>query len=574
MSKSNLKPECINDLLSERFIVPAYQRGYRWTKKEVVDLLDDILQFYKKSQNANSEVFYCLQPLVVTRKDDAWIVIDGQQRLTTIKLILTFLEPGMKFLEKGLYGLSYESRPESERYLNELNDAERLKYIDFYHMHNAFSYIKSWFGNLDGSVRNAVLNTLVNDDSLGKNVKFIWYEIEGTDAVDIFTRINMGKIPLTNAELIKALFLKKENFGKNHPDHIQLKQLQIATEWDRIESKLQNDSFWYFINDNKIEYDTRIEFIFDLIAGKEPNNYDYHTFIDFNKRLKVIENREDEWLDIKKYFMTMEEWFTNRTTFHLIGYLVSTGAKISTLITLSIGKSKKDFINELRKKIKANFKNVELDDIKYNDRRIKNILLLFNIESILQNRKSNMRFQFDEFKKEKWDIEHISSVMSEIPSLTKSRAWLENLNDYFTGSSVLDYHENSKNGVGKLIVDIRKLLDEENYDLADFREVYDTTLVYFKEDQTNQNDEDFTHSLGNLTLLDTYTNRSYKNAIFPVKRKRILLCDKDGVFVPICTKNVFLKYYSNQLSEVLFWQKSDAEAYLSEIKNTLSQYLT
>ena len=54
--------------------------------------------------------------------------------------------------------------------------------------------------------------------------------------------MNVGKIPLTNSELIKALFLNKTNFSSD--EEIRLKQLQIASSWDEIEATLQNDEFW------------------------------------------------------------------------------------------------------------------------------------------------------------------------------------------------------------------------------------------------------------------------------------------------------------------------------------------
>src|SRR5579862_7460608 len=80
-----LKP--INDLLKESFFVPSYQRGYRWTERQVMDLLDDVWEFQSKSQEQDKASFYCLQPVVVKMRDSGdWELIDGQQRLTTILL--------------------------------------------------------------------------------------------------------------------------------------------------------------------------------------------------------------------------------------------------------------------------------------------------------------------------------------------------------------------------------------------------------------------------------------------------------------------------------------------------------
>lgn len=98
----------------------------------------------------------------------------------------------------------------------------------------------------------------------------------------------MGKIPLTNAELIKALFLCAENFEQNS-ESIRLKQLEIANEWDRIEYALQNPEFWYFLNKEESERPTRIEFIFDLMSEKKSKDDDYFTFRHFSKRLNNSE---------------------------------------------------------------------------------------------------------------------------------------------------------------------------------------------------------------------------------------------------------------------------------------------
>ena len=88
MSDLRLKP--VGKLFGEKFIIPSYQRGYRWTGGEVSKLLDDVKDFFDRD-DIKKESFYCLQPLVVCKSKefpDSWEVIDGQQCLTTIFLIL------------------------------------------------------------------------------------------------------------------------------------------------------------------------------------------------------------------------------------------------------------------------------------------------------------------------------------------------------------------------------------------------------------------------------------------------------------------------------------------------------
>lgn len=72
--------------ISGSFYIPSYQRGYRWSETEVVRLLDDIYQNGKKN--------YCLQPVVVRKKEDQYELIDGQQRLTTLYLIYKYMTLG------------------------------------------------------------------------------------------------------------------------------------------------------------------------------------------------------------------------------------------------------------------------------------------------------------------------------------------------------------------------------------------------------------------------------------------------------------------------------------------------
>ena len=88
-------------------------------------------------------------------------------------------------------------------------------------------------------------------------------------------------------------------------------------------------------------------------------------------------------------------------------------------------------------------------------------------------------------------------------------------------------------------------------------------LEAFKENQ------EVNDSIANLALLDIHTNRGYGNAVFAVKRDHILKLDKHGIFVPLCTRNVFLKCYSRGVDHLLFWSTKDSEDYLKAMLDTL-----
>ena len=575
MSATLLKILPINNLLGEQFYVPSYQRGYRWTTRQVQELLDDIWTFRKEVENKSKEEFYCLQPLVVSKQGHEWVLIDGQQRLTTIYLILTYLNPILTILGKNKYTLKYETRVDSSSFLDTIDLSRNEENVDYFHICQAYVEIDKWFKGKDGNTKINFLNTLLNDEDSGKNVKVIWYEI-GSDInpIEIFTRINIGKIPLTNSELVKALFLGKLKENTNKASRT-LKQLQIATEWDKIENTLQNDSFWYFIFGGGEVYDTRIDFIFDLMEEKKSDHEKYYTFYKFNERFDSGENADEIWLSIKKYFQTFEEWYNDTRLYHLVGYLIANGQSVDRLKRESLNHTKTQFrdflISEITKTLDFDIASLQYGSNQ--DKKIRQVLLLFNIQMILANEHSNIRFPFDSYKTERWDIEHIRSVKSDKPAANKQRKWLECVLEYYIGKvrpteqeSVIDNISNEAEQ--ELSRDIWRELQKGKIDDGIFTTIYNKVLNAFKEDSEPLN----INSIANLTLLSENINRSYKNAVYPVKRKTIIDSYMEGAFVPLGTKNAFLKLYSSRFNDLMYWRDSDAKEYLAVILKTLFIY--
>lgn len=203
MSKITVKS--IDDLLTYSFFIPAYQRGYRWTERQVEDLLNDIDKFTPEEiDNSTDKTWYCLQPVVVKGKEvenkisfleglkeivnendqqeaivktkdlikehedfQEWEVIDGQQRLTTIFLILTYLSSNqfaIKFATRNdqflnevsslLDKYKLEEDPNNDEKTNKeisthYNDFvlnhSTCDNIDNFHLFRAYLIIKKWF---------------------------------------------------------------------------------------------------------------------------------------------------------------------------------------------------------------------------------------------------------------------------------------------------------------------------------------------------------------------------------------------------------------------------------------------
>lgn len=554
-----LELKTVNELQEFAFFIPAYQRGYRWSSKEVIELLDDISNFTPRlvGEATDEKTWYCLQPIVIKELENGQFeVIDGQQRLTTIYLILLYLNQDFVIDKRDkLFSLDYETRSDSKEFLLKLEDENKNdKNIDFFYISQAYKTISEWFeqktGNFDkGSFRS----------KFKFNSKVIWYLSNENDSISIFTRINIGKIPLTNSELIKALFLNSSNFT-NQGNKIRLRQLEIATEWDNIENSLQNDRFWYFLSQNYV-LTNRIEFIFNLMNEEPDSSDNYSTFRFFTRKFKKNDNEtlDKNWKEIKRYYQRFSEWFHERELYHKIGYLISIeSVNIKDLFLKSDKMTKSEFKTFLDSLIKIEFKTISLGELQYSDGKdVRKVLLLYNILTMLQGDKDNSYFPFDLYKNEKWDIEHITSVKDKLPEKNRNH-WLQDAKTFIGNESKKEK---------KLRIKIEKW-DEEDDD--EFKEIFEEIVAYFNAELTEDDD---INSLSNLTLLDSSTNRSYKNAVFPFKRKTIINRDKQGVFIPICTKNVFLKYFSEYPPKISFWSQEDRVNYENDLYNVLNTYL-
>ena len=81
-----------------------------------------------------------------------------------------------------------------------------------------------------------------------------------------------------------------------------------------------------------------------------------------------------------------------------------------------------------------------------------------------------------------------------------------------------------------------------------------------------------------MALLSGSTNSAISNSVFEVKRQIITVADADGEYIPLCTRNVFMKYYNrNQedftVQQNFYWSESDRLNYLADIKRVLAPYL-
>lgn len=556
-SKIKLETKLVGDITGD-FLIPSYQRGYRWTQDEVERLLEDIY--------SNGQTNYCLQPIVVRNNGEYYELIDGQQRLTTIYLIYKYMYiKSNGFVQKPKpFSLKYENRQKSADFLDNIELDKMNENIDFWFMGNAYQTIQNWFENKDN-----ITTTITNVNKyFSENVQIIWYEVgENEDSNSLFTRLNIGKIPLTSAELVKAMFLSRNNSNMDRE-----KQEEISLQWDNIEKELNNDSLWYYLtNDKSNNYQTKIDLVLDLISKKPSNSKDkYYTFFYFDNQKKE-HNLNDIWNNIQHTFLILKDWYENHELYHKIGFLIATNTKsLLDLFEMSKDKTKTAFKTELELCIKNSIKISEnYSELSYENssekKKLMKLLILFNVESVRQNGEHTQWFPFDKFKSgnnSNWSLEHIHAQNSK--GLQKLEQWQEWIKLHIP--SVECVSPNSK----ELINRMKKLSISNSLDGDTFENIQQKVINIL----STKGSVEFMHSISNLALLNSNDNAALSNSTFDVKRNMIIEMDKKGQFIPFCTKMVFLKYYtpSNE-NQLHFWGTPDRKAYIEAINTVLENYL-
>lgn len=238
------------------FLVAAYQRGYRWGRDEVRALLEDIAANERDAEAEDRKVSdYFLQPIVVIRRDNdpavrSWELVDGQQRLTTLYLIVKYIQRHLPSAKLS-YRLSYQTREDSATFLHSLDPGLADSNIDYRHIATAYAEIERWFEEQG----NAGLAATSMHTALAKWVYVIWYEAPtGTAATDLFIRLNRDRIPLTESELVKALVLSSSGVERRE---------EVAAQWDRFELDLRDRPLWAFLTGSDSEPGTYIDFLLD-----------------------------------------------------------------------------------------------------------------------------------------------------------------------------------------------------------------------------------------------------------------------------------------------------------------------
>lgn len=609
------------ELLEKKFNIPSYQRGYRWEKENVEALLNDIQEFADK-KNKEDDEFYCLQPVVVKKNiklstdedegDDVYDLLDGQQRLTTLWLILNT----PRFLRlwddddpehPQPYNIQYESRENLFEKAIDIN-IDSLENIDLFYLRKAFETIKDWKGKPSKILNCLVPNNITTDSH---NVRVIWYEFdEGeqsssdnkqSSSIKVFSRLNYGKISLTDTELIKALILQSDIYPDDESSHskniMKERLFRIATEWDDIEKGLHNEQLWGMLAPANYNPANHIELLLKFVAKQiqTENNYaitdsqrrDFYTiskYLGLNANIPPAEYAqrvENLWTKIRDAYNAIRNWYTNDDFYHLIGLYVLLKNSTDDTITLveeiykqyTCQENDKNAFqtylkNEIGKLIQMD-SHLQLQKLVYGEHNSKMIKILevLNVYLYLTNKNLDSRFNFRKFKDfNVISLEHIHPQhlnFEEDVKYEDAKEWYTNTYKIILSNAE---YKNDAELSGALTALEEKLSSQEKFKTAksDCQKAVEKIDLFF---DTKAGIKDHMHTLYNITLVDKATNAALSNNLIDVKRFILQEREENNqTYVPLATNYVFNKYFSKTISDMKFWTKDDREAYFEVLK--------
>lgn len=519
--------------------------------------------------------------------------------------------------DKPLFTLEYATREDSADFLAKKlfasEESEVASNVDYHYMRAAYGYIKDWFTQAPKhpGAAGKLIPLLLDEDGKGPNVRVIEYYVEDdSDPIDVFLRLNQGKIPLTDAELTKALFLQSDKYDAKLLPYVSPKLDLIASEWYAYEQQLSMPKFWHFIS----PYDAQstapsIRLLLELAARVElaardlqsetsykdttvlwdSKKYTHPCYTIFSDYLQGYSGEErlkkigEIWERIYTIFGLISEWYEDQELYHYVGYLMCTesSSKRFALLCDLLEQAKKrtapDFKAYLRTEIGKKVRGIRLNKLSYEERKhsegIHWVLLLHNIHQHIFT-SEQIRFPFDLYTKEKWSLEHIYAQQSEpLRNREEQIGFIKEHIATFREDAFGDDEETSS--LINELEGIRSQIQEPEKKESERISLFENALELITAFEVKQmGDTVPLHGLQNLCLLSRGVNSALSNRTFARKREimREIVMTASQEYIPMATRRVFLKYYSASPKDNAYWRREDAEAYMEHIRSVCKHY--
>lgn len=580
------------------FNIPEYQRGYKWTVDNIIQLLEDLKGF---KQNSSDE-FYCLQNITITKTNinghSCFNVIDGQQRLTTLFILISYIQRNMsnKVLSAESNILRYSIREETDKFLRESiltgdywNDVEyKPATKDQYYIAEVAKAVAEWF-NINNLEERTILDHL----------KLIVNKVESGEEETVFASLNGGKVDLDGADLVRAILITRAAKQK-YPSLISEKTLhQIANDDINLNINIKVSSLGK-INEFRVKLGIELDMMNNWWSDRKVRSYFeqllpnrisqnksfkyseypidllYYAFFEAYKDklathgntdldLRIFENGIDKdgeggndhlefYKEVKEFHLTLVDWYNDDEIYNLLGYLMYNYKSASVSFAMlwnewKLTESKSDFKSKLKRIIREQLALAFAASDDSTDIADKLILLRKSITNIAEN------WYVKDF------IIRFLPLLDLIPEKktvgNSVRTIFKRLNpDYFKCNQEDKEHVRSQT----------RQIAEENMTEED-------RLALEEENRQGIN------SIGNIVLLKASINRSYGNVELVKKMDRIAREHiMNDTYIRPHTLNVFLSKLQtlkdNGISEdSVFWSEEDIVKTVKAIDSSLTDYL-
>lgn len=395
------------------FIVPEYQRPYVWQEENIQELIDDLYYAFENKQN--SEYFLGALVLKRTREKEfkEYEILDGQQRLTTLCMMMAVLRDLMKkpqykwTLSQMIYQEENELLKVPSRNRIKYNTRDKVKdfvknYIiangstkkkDLINYHEDTNISVSHMAKAISSMHN-IFESKENLEAFAvfllNNVLFIYVSTDNTeDAFRLFTILNDRGIPLSNADILKSI-----NIGEVPEEDLD----EYSKNWEYLEEKYHKgfDRFLSFVRTillknkpasnlldeyekniyqknilkkgkNTIDFLIELDEIYDKIIDLNDENLsnEYKNLVTIMK----IGLHSDEWIPaVMSYFLKFEYYnldkFIKKLEYKFVGDLMSNVSPSKRRENLNNIIKTIEIVN--KENIDTLFENKELFDIDKN----------------------------------------------------------------------------------------------------------------------------------------------------------------------------------------------------------------
>ena len=581
---------------AKKYYIAPYQRGYKWAAVSPNDAVCVLMRdLFDAAENLMGEYYLQFITTKLSKIDDNSVleVIDGQQRLTTLTILLSVLAHIKGNRENAISNnlLSYEVRPKVAAFFQNhvYQGVETLLFDDWNTFLSKYSENNEqdiyYLYSAANKIHDMLATKFLNDKTaiaqferyLLENVKIILNNIDrDIDCEEIFSNLNDNKVELTSSELIKGLILTNSarelpNSDKRitYKEIIELRAI-MGRQWDEISHWANRKVIKTFFFPNSENVLDELLLLLALENGFEEANIISNKNIVFNyfqSQIKRGDKTAKELFDnLNEIKSVLSEWFNDNDIYNSLGYIFFCRQSKKTIkdFLSFIRKDKSELKSELDKTI-SNILNFDIDELQYNrtNPEIHDLLLAL---SVFGNENC---FNFAAFSiQSTWSLEHI------FPQTPDKLADELGEKDIELLKSLCDSNLCDINKIDNILQEYEEIMDPKKVYNSLFEKLNKKTCTLSSDEKIilyRLMKKEKLHSIGNMALLTGSDNSSNSNGMFDKKRYNIVERISKGSFVPKHTYDVFSKLISKKMSpDLTTWTTTDIDAHYEWMSNKIN----